>query len=35
LARTPRISAKERAKAEGVLSKNGYDVRELEDVLQK
>lgn len=35
LARAPRISAAERAKAESILSKNGYDVSKLEDVLQK
>ncbi len=35
LARTPKISTAERARAESILSKNGYDVSKLEDVLQK
>lgn len=34
LARTQQISAKQRALAEGILSSNGYNVSELEDVLQ-
>lgn len=35
LSRTPRISAKQRAKANSILAKNGYNVSKLEDVLQK
>ncbi len=35
LARSPRISAAERAKAETILSSNGYNISKLEDVLQK
>ena len=34
LARTPQISAKQRALAESILSINGYDISKLEDVLQ-
>jgi len=35
LARAPQISAKQRALAETILSNNGYDIKQLEDVLQK
>ncbi|MGB7316601.1 MAG: lipocalin family protein [Planktotalea sp.] len=35
LARTPEISAQKRQVAEGILTKNGYDINKLEDVLQK
>ncbi|MEP5153825.1 lipocalin family protein [Planktotalea sp.] len=35
LARKPQLTAQERAKANDVLSKNGYDVSQLEEVLQK
>lgn len=35
LARSPEISAKQRVLAEIILSKNGYDIRKLEDVLQE
>lgn len=34
LARTPQISAKQRALAESILSINGYDISKLEGVLQ-
>lgn len=35
LSRTPRLSAAKRAKAEDILIKNGYDISQLEDVLQR
>ena len=35
LSRTPQITAKQRADADQVLLKNGYDIKMIEDVLQK